>query len=73
LETQIANCEKRLEEIEARKAEVELALQNPTTFADGAMARTLQSELDGLELETAKQTTAWERAAEQLEAFNAES
>jgi ATP-binding cassette, subfamily F, member 3 len=70
LETLITQCEKRLEEIETRRVQVELALQDPATFADGNLARTLQQELDALEKETAKQTSDWERAAEQLESFS---
>jgi ATP-binding cassette subfamily F protein 3 len=67
LETKIADIEARLEAIEARKRVVEQSLQDPATFADTALSRTLQQELDALDAETHKKTTEWEKAAAEME------
>ena len=67
LETKIAETEARLEAVEERKRQVEMALQDPATFADATLSRTLQQELDALETETHKKTTEWEKAAAELE------
>jgi ATP-binding cassette subfamily F protein 3 len=71
LETKIAEIDARMEAIEARKRVLELALQNPSTFADSALSRTLQQELDALSTETHKKTSEWEKAAAELEQFTA--
>jgi ATP-binding cassette subfamily F protein 3 len=67
LEAKIEEAESRLEAIEKRKGIVELALQDPATFADPALSRTLQQELDALSTETHKKTSEWEKAAAELE------
>ena len=67
LEAKIEEAESRLEAIEKRKRIVELALQDPATFADPALSRTLQQELDALSTETHKKTSEWEKAAAELE------
>jgi ATP-binding cassette subfamily F protein 3 len=69
LETKIAEIDARLEAIESRKRVLELALQDPGTFADSALSRTLQQELDALDAETHKKTSEWEKAAAELEQF----
>ncbi len=67
LEETIAAIEARLEAVDARRREIEVLLQDPATFADGARARELQSELEKLETETEVQTSAWEKATSELE------
>lgn len=67
LEQSLAAIEARLETLDARRREIETALQNPATFADGALARDLQNELESLEQETAEQTGQWEAAAAEME------
>jgi ATP-binding cassette subfamily F protein 3 len=67
LETKMAETESRLEAVEKRKHMVELALQDPATFADPALSRTLQQELDALSKETQTKTSEWEKAAAELE------
>ena len=63
----MAETESRLEAVEKRKHMVELALQDPATFADPALSRTLQQELDALSKETQTKTSEWEKAAAELE------
>ncbi len=70
LEEQIAAIEARLEAVDQRRGEIETNLQDPATFADGALARELQSELEALEQETATKTHEWEVRAGELEQLN---
>lgn len=73
VEKRIAQTEERLAVIDARRKEIETALQNPVTYADGPRASALHRELDELEAETAKKTAAWEKAAAELEALGDEA
>ncbi len=73
MEKRIAQTEERLAVIDARRKEIETALQNPVTYADGPRASALHRELDELEAETAKKTAAWEKAAAELEALGDEA
>ena len=67
LEESVAAIEARLEAVDTRRREVETLLQDPATFADGGLARSLQAELETLEAETERQTAAWEKATAELE------
>ncbi|MCB1209207.1 MAG: ATP-binding cassette domain-containing protein [Verrucomicrobiales bacterium] len=69
LEARIAKIDEELAKLDARKTEIEGSLQDPVIYADSAVAAGLHRELDELEKEISKKTTAWERAAGELEAL----
>lgn len=69
VEARIAKIDEELAKMEARKKEIESSLQDPVIYADSAVAAGLHKDLDELEKEISKKTTAWERAAAELESL----
>ncbi len=68
LETRLGKIETELAEKEARKLEVVRLLQDPETYADGAVATALSRELEDIEALIEKRTGEWEAATLELEA-----
>ena len=69
VEERIARIEAELAKLEARKLEIVALLQDGETYADAVKFRALSEELEQIEPSVAKQTSAWEKATEDLEAF----
>ena len=68
LDTRIGKIEAELAEKEARKLEVVRLLQDPETYADGAVATALSRELEDIEALIEKRTGEWEAVTLELEA-----
>ena len=69
VEERIARIEAELAKLEARKLEIVALLQDGETYVDAVKFRALSEELEQIEPSVAKQTSAWEKATEDLEAF----
>ncbi|MBV6498257.1 MAG: putative ABC transporter ATP-binding protein YheS [Prosthecobacter sp.] len=67
LEEKVSAIEQRLAGLEKRKLELVELLQDGATYADAARFRALSEELEQIEPRIAQETTAWEKAAEELE------
>ncbi|GEP45144.1 ABC-F family ATP-binding cassette domain-containing protein [Brevifollis gellanilyticus] len=72
LEQKVATIEQALAQLERRKLELVNLLQDGATYADAARFRALTAEMEQIEPKIAKETSAWEKAAAELEAFGAE-
>jgi ATP-binding cassette, subfamily F, member 3 len=72
LEQKVAAVEQSLAALEKRKLELVDLLQDGATYADAAKFRALSVELEQIEPKIAKETSAWEKAAGELEGFGAE-
>jgi protein subunit release factor A len=57
--------------MDKRKHEIVALLQDSATYADPVQFRALSAELEKLEPTIARQTSAWEKATEELEAMPA--
>jgi ATP-binding cassette, subfamily F, member 3 len=71
VEDRIARIEAELAALEKRKLELVALLQDGSTYSDAVKFRTLTEELEAIEPQVAKQTTAWEKATEDLEKMGA--
>lgn len=69
VEERIVRIEAELAKFDARKLEIVGLLQDGDTYADAVKFRALSEELEQLEASILKQTGAWEKATEELEAF----
>ena len=67
LEEKVSAIEQRLASLEKRKLELVELLQDGATYADAVKFRALSEELEQIEPRIAQETTAWEKAAEDLE------
>lgn len=67
LEEKVTAIEQRLASLEKRKLELVELLQDGATYADAVKFRALSEELEQIEHRIAQETTAWEKAAEDLE------
>ena len=67
LEEKVATIEQRLAGLEKRKLELVELLQDGATYADAVKFRALSEELEKIEPRIAQETSAWEKAAEELE------
>lgn len=67
LEEKVSAIEQRLAGLEKRKLELVELLQDGATYADAVKFRALSEELEQIEPRIAQETTAWEKAAEDLE------
>jgi ATP-binding cassette subfamily F protein 3 len=67
LEEKVSAIEQRLASLEKRKLELVALLQDGATYADAVKFRALSEELEQIEPRIAQETTAWEKAAEDLE------
>jgi ATP-binding cassette subfamily F protein 3 len=67
LEEKVSAIEQRLAGLEKRKLELVELLQDGATYADAARFRALSEELEQIEPRISQETTAWEKAAEELE------
>ena len=72
LEQRLAQIEQELAGMEQRKLELVGLLQDGATYADPVRFRSLSEELEKLEPAVARQTAAWEKTAEELEAHGAQ-
>ena len=72
LEQRLAQIEQELAGMEQRKLELVGLLQDGATYADPVRFRSLSEELEKLEPAVARQTAAWEKTAEALEAHGAQ-
>lgn len=68
LEKLVAQIEAELADLDKRKLEIDTLLQDSTVYADPAKFRDLTTELEQIEKKAGHRTTAWEKAAEDLEA-----
>lgn len=66
--TRVGKIETELAEKETRKLELVRLLQDPATYADGAVATALSRELEEIEAVIEKRTGEWESATLELEA-----
>ena len=71
LTQRISNLEVAIATGEQRRTEIHALLQDSAVWQDAAKAKSLQTELDGLDQRIAKATTEWEAAAVSLEALGA--
>jgi ATP-binding cassette subfamily F protein 3 len=71
VEQKVSKIEAELAAMDKRKHEIVLLLQDGATYADPVKFRSLSEELEKLEPSIAKQTAAWEKATEELEAMPA--
>jgi len=71
LEKKVATIELALAQLEKRKLELVDLLQDGDTYADAAKFRALSVEMEQIEPKIAKETNAWEKAAAELENFDA--
>ena len=71
VEQKISKIETELAALDKRKHEIVALLQDSATYADPVQFRALSAELEKLEPTIAKQTSAWEKATEELEAMPA--
>jgi ATP-binding cassette subfamily F protein 3 len=71
VEQKVSKIEAELTAMDKRKHEIVLLLQDGATYADPVKFRSLSEELEKLEPSIAKQTAAWEKATEELEAMPA--
>lgn len=69
VEERIARIEGEIATLEKRKLEIVELLQEGATYADAVKFRSLSEELERIDPSIAKQTAAWEKATEELEAF----
>ncbi|MDZ4289836.1 MAG: ABC-F family ATP-binding cassette domain-containing protein [Prosthecobacter sp.] len=68
LEKLVAQIEAELTVLDKRKIEIDILLQDSATYADPVKFRDLTTELEQIEKKAGHRTTAWEKAAEELEA-----
>jgi ATP-binding cassette subfamily F protein 3 len=73
LEEKVSAIEQRLASLEKRKLELVELLQDGATYADAVKFRALSEELEQIEPRIAQETTAWEKAAEDLERQTADN
>lgn len=71
VETRLARAEEELAALDKRKHEIVALLQDGATYADAVKFRALSEELEKIEPQVAQKTTAWEKAAEELERLQA--
>lgn len=69
VEQKISKIEAELATLDKRKHEIVALLQDGATYADAVKFRALSEELEKIEPAVAKQTSAWEKATEELEAL----
>ena len=68
-EQKVTKIEETLAQLDKRKHELVALLHDEATYADAAKFRALTLEMEGIEPKIAKETAAWEKATEELEAF----
>ncbi|MEN3942844.1 ABC-F family ATP-binding cassette domain-containing protein [Prosthecobacter sp. SYSU 5D2] len=69
LEKNVARIEEELAALDKRKMELVELLQDGATYADAAKFKALSQEMEQIEPRIATKTTAWEKAAGELEAL----